>query len=48
MQERVDRQTWNKEDKDMTAGLGNILVLHFRLDRLTEKVLRDQDNGPNM
>ena len=35
MQEWVNRQTWYKEDKDMTDGLVNILVLHFRLGRLT-------------
>jgi len=46
MQERVNQQTWNKGDKDLIDGLANILVM--RLSRLTEKVLRDQANGPNM
>ena len=36
LQEQLNRQTWNKEDK-----------YAFRLSRLTEKMLRDQDNGPN-
>ena len=48
MQERVNQQTWNKGDKDLIDGLANILVMHLRLSRLTEKVLRDQANGPNM
>ena len=48
MQERVDQQTWNRDDKDVTDGLANIIVMHFRLGRLTEKALRDQANGPNM
>ena len=46
MQERVNQQTWNKGDKDLIDGLANILVM--RLSRLTEKVLRDQANRPNM
>ena len=48
MQERVNQQTWNKGDKDQIDGLANKLVMHLRLSRLTEKVLRDQANGPNM
>ena len=48
MQYRVDQQTWNKRDKDLIDGLNNILVMHLRLGRLTEKVLRDHANGPNM
>ena len=40
LQEQVDRQTWNKEDKYISHA--------FRLSRLTEKILRDQANGPNM
>jgi len=48
MQERVNQQTWNTGDEDLIDGLGNILVMHFRLGRLTEKVLKDQANGPNM
>jgi len=48
MQERVNQQTWNKGDKDLIDGLANKLVIHFRLGRLTEKVLKDQANGPNM
>ena len=47
MQERVNLQTWNKEDKYLVDGLANILVMHFRLSRLTEKVLKDQVNEPN-
>ena len=42
-----NQQTWKKEDKDLVDGLTNILVMHFRLSRLTEKVLKDQVNQPN-
>ena len=48
MQEPVDQQTWNRDDKYMTDGLTNIIVKHFRLCRLTERALRDQANEPNM
>ena len=48
MQEHVNQQTWNKGDKDLIDGLANILVMHFRLGRLTEKKLKDQANGPIM
>ena len=48
MQYRVDQQTWNKRDKDLIDGLNNILVMHLRLGRLTEKVLKGQANEPNM
>ena len=47
MQECLNQQTWKKEDKDLVDGLTNILVMHFRLSRLTEKVLKDQVNQPN-
>ena len=48
MQECVDQQTWNKRDKDLIDGLANILVMHFRLGRLTEKVLKGQAKEPKM
>ena len=48
MQERFDQQTWNRSDKYMTGGLANIIVMHFRLGKLTERALRDQVKGPNM
>ena len=48
MQENVKQQTWNRRDKDLIDGLTNILVMHLRLGRLTEKVLKGQANEPNM
>ena len=36
LQERADQHTWNRDDKYMMDGLANIVVLHFRLDKLTE------------
>ena len=36
LQERADQQTWYRDDKYMMDGLANIVVLHFRLDKLTE------------
>ena len=36
LQERADQYTWNRDDKYMMDGLANIVVLHFRLDKLTE------------
>ena len=48
LQERVDQQTWNRDDKNMTDGLANIIVMHFRLGKLTERALRYQAKGPNM
>ena len=36
LQERAAQHTWNKDDKYMMDGLANIVVLHFRLDKLTE------------
>ena len=44
MQKRVDKPTWNKEDKDLVNGLNNILVIYFRINKRIEKVLRDQDH----
>ncbi len=43
IKERVNQQTWNKRDKDLIDGLTNVLVMHLRLGRLTEKA-----NEPNM
>ena len=36
LQERAHQHTWNRDDKYMMDGLANIVVLHFRLDKLTE------------
>ena len=36
LQERADQHTWNRDDKYIMDGLANIVVLHFRLDKLTE------------
>ena len=44
MQKRVDKPTWNKENKDLVNGLNNILVIYFRINKPIEKVLRDQDH----
>ena len=48
MQECVNQQTWNERDKDLIDGLNNISVMHVRLGRLTEKVLKGQAKEPNM
>jgi len=47
MQERLDKQTWNREDKDLVDGLNSILEIHFRINKLNEKVLRDQVSDSN-
>ena len=36
LQELADQHTWNRDDKYMMDGLANMIVLHFRLDKLTE------------
>ncbi len=48
LREWIDQQTWNNKEIELIDGLKAILVMHFRLGRLTEKVLKDQANGPNM
>ena len=48
MHERVNQQTWNERDKELIDGLNNISVMHLRLGKLTEKVLKDQAKKPNM
>ena len=48
MHERVSQQTWNKRDKELIDGRNNISVMHVRLGKLTEKVLKDQAKKPNM
>ena len=40
LQERADQHTWNIDDKYMMDGLANIVVLHFRLDKLTEEAIK--------
>ena len=44
--ERVSQQTWNKRDIERIDGLKAISVMHFRLGRLTEKVLKRQVRKP--
>ena len=44
LQERADQHTWNRGDKYMMDGLANIVVLHFRLDKLTERTIE----GPKL
>ena len=44
LQERADQHTWNGDDKYMMDGLANIVVLHFRLDKLTERATK----GPKL
>jgi len=44
LQERADQHTWNRDDKYVMDGLANIVVLHFRLDKLTEGAT----NGPKL
>jgi len=39
-QERADQHTWNRDDKYMMDGLANIVVLDFRLDKLTERATK--------
>ena len=46
MQERVDQQTCNSKDLKLIDGLKAISVMHFRLGRLTEKVLKHQARKP--
>ena len=44
LQERADQHTWNRDDKYKMDGLANIVVLHFRLDNLTERATK----GPKL
>ena len=44
LQERADQHTWNRDDKYVMDGLANIVVLHFRLDKLTERATK----GPKL
>ena len=48
MHELVSQQTWNERDKELLDGLNKISVMHVRLGKLTEKVLKDQAKKPNM
>ena len=48
MHERISQQTWNERDRELIDGLNNISVMHIRLGKLTEKVLKDQAKQPNM
>ena len=41
MHERINQQTWNERDIELIDGLNNISVMHTRLGKLTEKVLKD-------
>ena len=42
MHKRISLKTWNERDKELIDGLNNITVMHIRLGRLTEKVLKNQ------
>ena len=44
LQKRADQHTSNRDDKYVMDGLANIVVLHFRLDKLTERAT----NGPKL
>ena len=48
MHKRINQQTWNERDRELIDGLNNISVMHLRLGRLTEKVLKGQAKQPNM
>ena len=48
MHKRISQKTWNERDKELIDGLNNITVMHIRLGRLTEKVLKNQAKRPNM
>ena len=48
MQEQVSQHTWNERDRELIDGLNNISVMHTRLGRLTEKVLKGQAKKPNI
>ena len=48
MHERINQQTWNERDRELIDGQNNISVMHVRLGKLTEKVLKDQAKKPNM
>jgi len=47
MQEHVEGKTWNKEDKGLIRGLNAIWVIHFRINKLVNKVLKDRDHELN-
>ena len=38
MQERLNKQTWNREVKDLVDRLISILEIQFRINKLNEKV----------
>ena len=46
MQEQIDQQTWNNKDIELIDGLKAISVMHFRLGKLTERVLKRQARKP--
>ena len=48
MHEWVNQQTWNERDKELIDGLNNISVMHLRLGRLTEKMLKGHAKKPDM
>ena len=48
MHKRISQQTWNERDKELIDGLNNITVMHVRLSRLTEKMLKNQAKRPTM
>ena len=46
MQEQVDHQTCNSKDIKLIDGLKAISVMHFRLGKLTDRVLNRQAKKP--
>ena len=46
LQEWIDQQTYNSKDIKLIDGLKAISVMHFRLGRLTEKVLKRRVRKP--
>jgi len=46
LQERVDQQTCKSKDIKLIDGLKAISVMHFRLGKLTERVLKRQAKKP--
>jgi hypothetical protein len=47
MQSHVKGCPRNKEDREMIEGLNTILVIHYRLKKIVDKVPRYLDYDPN-
>ena len=46
MKERVTRQTWKREDKEIVEGLINILILSVRNNIISNKIIEDRAERP--